>query len=201
MSGSSNPFLEVARRVGSNSQGVRNSYTAITLLRHGREEFGIPINYVVERRFGVWLRCMTAQDVRRHVGLDQARTYDEVREDISSSDEDGLREVLGDLSPSDGKRPLLSDSRDVTAYGKVLHHAVAHEVLRRYRDLGIARQIVELAELGDRLHDLRERVDVAREEAQRAEYSEELMEAADALFSSARALRATVRGLTDEDAE
>jgi hypothetical protein len=195
--GSANPFLEVARRVGSNSQGIRNSYTAITLLRHAREEFGISINYVIERRFGVWLRCMTAQDVRRYVGLDQSRTYDEVRADITSSDEEGLREVLGDLSPSNGDRPLLNDSRDVTTYGKILYHEVAHDVMRRYHDLEIARQIVELAELPERIHDLSDRVDVARDEAQRADYSDDLMEAAEALFSSARSLRATVRSLGD----
>ncbi len=196
--GSDNPFLDVARRVGSNSQGVRNSYTAITLLRHARDEFGISINYVLERRFGVWLRCMTAQDVRHYIGLDQPRTYDEVREAIGETDEDGLSEVLGDLSPSNGDRPLLNDSRDVTAYGKVLHHEVAHDVLRRHRDLDIARQIVELAELADRIHDLAERVDVARDEAQRADYSDELMNAADVLFGSARSLRATVRDLAEE---
>jgi hypothetical protein len=199
--GEQRPFLDVARRVGSNSQGVRNSYTAITLLRHAREEFGIQINYVLERRFGVWLRCMTSHDVRTYVGLNGARTYEEVREETARTNGPALQEVLGDLSPSNGDRPLLNDSRDVTVYGKVLHHDVAHDVLRRYRDLGVARQIVELAELPERIYDLGERIDVARDEAERTEYSDELGEAAEVLFASARSLRATIRALTDEDNE
>lgn len=199
---SKNPFLQVARRVGSNTQGVRNSYTAITLLRHARDEFGIPVNFIIERRFGVWLRCMSAQDIRRYIGLDGGRSYSEVRADIAGTDDAGLREVIGDLSPTNGSRPLVNDSRDVTVYGRILHHEVAHEVLRKHRDFGIARQIVELSDLPERIDDLRERVDVARDEAQQADFSESLMEAAEALYRAARALRATVRGLrVDEDEE
>lgn len=198
--GANNPFLVVARRVGSNSQGVRNSYTALALLRHARDEFGIPINYVAQNRFGVWLRCMTASDVRHYVGLNSARLYAEVREEIDQTDGDNLREVLSDLTPAEGeKRPLLNDSRDVTVYGQVLHHPVAHDVMRRYRDLGIARQIVELSALPERILSLRDQADVALDEAQQADHTDELENAADALFRSARSLRAAVAALAEDD--
>lgn len=198
--GASNPFLLVARRVGSNSQGVRNSYTALALLRHARDEFGIPVTYVTQKRFGVWLRCMTATDVRRYIGLNGAKSYEAVREDILEADGDHLREVLGDLQPEQGeRRPLLNDSRDVTVYGQVLRHPVAHDVMRRYRDLGIARQIVELAALPERIESIRDQVEVAREEAQQAEHSDELENAADALFRSARSLRAAIVALGEDD--
>lgn len=198
--GDDNPFLVVARRVGSNSQGVRNSYTALALLRHARDEFGIPVNYVAQNRFGVWLRCMTAQDVRHYVGLNSARSYEDVREEIAETDGDNLREVLGDLTPAEGeKRPLLNDSRNVTVYGQVLQHPVAHEVMRRYRDLAIARQIVELAALPERILSIRDQTDVALDQAQQAEQSDELENAADALFRSARSLRAAVVALGDDE--
>ena len=195
-----NPFLLVARRVGSNTQGVRNSYTALALLRHARDEFDIPITYVTQKRFGVWLRCMTATDVRHYVGLNGARTYEAVREQIGQTDGDNLREVLLDLQPVGGeRRPLLNDSRDVTVYGQILHNTVAHDVMRRYRDLGIARQIVELAALPERIEGIRNQVEVAREEAQDADHSDELENAADSLFRSARSLRAAVVALKDDD--
>lgn len=198
--GVNNPFLVVARRVGSNTQGVRNSYTALALLRHARDEFGISINYVAHNRFGVWLRCMTAQDVRHYVGLNGARSYEDVREHIGETDGDNLREVLSDLTPAEGEqRPLLNDSRDVTVYGQVLNHSVAHAVMRRYRDLGIARQIVELAALPERILSLRDQTDVALDEAQQAEPSDELENATDALFRSARSLRAAVAALGDDE--
>lgn len=192
-----NPFLDVARRVGSNSQGVRNSYTAIALLQHAQDEYGLNVTHVRDHRFGVWLRCMTS-DVRQYVGLNGARSYAEVRESITRVHEPPLREVLADLTPREGRRAVLADSRDVTVYGQVLVNEVAREVLRRYDDLQVARQIVEAAALPDRIRDLGDRVDVAREEAQRAGYSEELMAAAEGLWASARSLRGTVRELGED---
>jgi len=198
---SKNPFLEVARQVGSNSQGVRNSYTAIALLRHARDEFSLQITYVLHNRFGVWTRCMTAPDVRHYIGLNGGRTYKEVRKDIASVERDNLAEVISDLSPRDGKRPVLYDSRDVTVYGQILMHPVAHEILRRHGDLQVARQVVQLAALPDRLRDLRDRVEAAREEAQQAEFSTDLGDAAEDLWRSSRSLRATVQALREDDDE
>lgn len=197
--GAERPFLAVARRVGSNSLGVRNSYTALALLRHARDEYGLPVGHVVKRRFGVWMRCMTAQDVRHYIGLNGARSYEEVRAEIEEASGPGLKEVLGDLTPASGsKKPLLNDSRDVTVYGRILQHDVAHGVLRRYQDLQIARQIVEMADLPDRVLSLRDQVDVAQDEAQLADFSDELLNATDALFRSARALHGTVQALEDD---
>ena len=195
-----NPFLDVARRVGSNSQGVRNSYTAIVLLHHARDEYGLRVEHVLQRRFGVWLRCMTT-DVRQYIGLNGARSYQDVRANIARVEQPHLKEVLSDLTPRDGRRAVVADSRDVTVYGQVLMNEDAHEVLRRYEDLQVARQIVEAAALPDRLRELRDRLDIAREEAQRSLYSEELLAAADEVLGSARSLRGTVRELEPEQEE
>jgi hypothetical protein len=195
-----NPFLDVARRVGSNSLGIRNSYTAVGVLRHARDEFGLAVTYVLHRRFGVWTRCMTAPEVRHYVGLNGAKSYEEVREDIESVQREPLAEVLADLTPPRGKRKaLVNDSRDVTVYGQVLMHDVARRVLRQYEDLQVARQVVELAALPDRLLDLRDRIDIARDEAQSADWSAELQDATEDLFRSARAIRATVGALNEAD--
>lgn len=200
--GSDNPFLEVARRVGSNSLGVRNAYTAIGVLRYAREDFGLDVNHVLHSRFGVWTRCMTASEVRHYIGLNGGRTYKEVLGDIESVEKEPLEEVLGDLTPPrQGQRALLSDSRDVTVYGQILAHDVAHQVLRRHRDLEVARQIVEMAALPDRIRDLGSRVDIARDEAQGAEFSDDLRDATEDLFRSARALRGTVSALEGEDGD
>lgn len=76
----SDHFRELGRRVGSNAQGVRNPYLAIRILLYAREEFGLPVNYVQEHRFGVWLRCMNSADIREYIGLAQVRTYEEIEE-------------------------------------------------------------------------------------------------------------------------
>ncbi len=191
--GSQNPFRDVARRVGSNVQGVRNSYLALALLRNARDEFDIPVQPVLERRFGVWLRCMNSQDIRSYIGLDSPRSYEEVRAQVEQTDSDHLGEVISDLSPRGEGRPVLSDSRDVTVYGEILHNDVARAALRKYESLTIPKQIVELAELPQRLASIRSQIEVAQIEAQQAEPSEELLQSADALAAAARALRATVR--------
>ncbi len=191
--GSKNPFRDVARRVGSNVQGVRNSYLALALLRNARDEFDIPIQPVLERRFGVWLRCMNSQDIRSYIGLDSPRSYEDVRTQVEETDGAHLKEVISDLSPRGNSRPVVTDSRDVTVYGEILRNEVAHAALRKYESLTIPKQIVELAELPQRLANIRSQIEVAQTEAQQAEPSEELMQAADALAAAARALRATVR--------
>jgi hypothetical protein len=191
--GSENPFNDVARRVGSNVQGVRNSYLALTVLRNARDEFAITVQSLLERRFGVWLRCMNSQDIRAYIGLDSPRSYQDVRTQVKRTDGAHLSEVVADISPREEGRPLLSDSRDVTIYGEILHNKVAHAALRKYESMTIPKQIVELAELPQRLASIRSQIEVAQTEAQQAEPSAELLSAAEALAAAARALRATVR--------
>ena len=144
---------------------------------------------------------MTAADVRHYVGLDASRSYPDVRQEIQSLPGEPLREVIGDLTSRGDKPPLVNDSRQVTVYGQVLLHPVAHRVLRENDSLDVARQIVEMAELPQRIDDLRERVEVARDEAERAEWSQHLQDAADRLFRASRSLRSTVNDLQEDTAE
>lgn len=196
--GSANPFLDVARRVGSNSQGVRNAYTAVCTLRHARDDLGLDVNDVLRRRFGVWSRCMTAADVRHYLGLNGARDYWSVVDDIGSLDSKPVAEVLNDLSAHAEQPPLLYDSRLVTVYGQVLQHEVARNVMRRYRSLDVARQIVEMAELPKRIDHLGKQILIARDEAERADWSEELNEAAEGLHKAGRSLWRTVQDLAGD---
>src|SRR5947208_2905783 len=75
--GSRNPFRDVGKRVGSNAQGVRNSYLALALLRHARDEFGAQIRVLQDERFGVWQRALNSPAIRKYIGLDDSREYDE----------------------------------------------------------------------------------------------------------------------------
>ena len=80
---SQDPFRELGRRIGSNVQGVRNSYLAIRIFEYAREEFGLDVKTLQEERFGVWLRCMNSADIRRHIGLGRGRTYEEIESALS----------------------------------------------------------------------------------------------------------------------
>ena len=103
--GVADPFRALGRRVGSNTQGARNSYLAIRILFYAREGFGLNVAYVQEQRFGVWLRCMNSADIRTYIGLNGAGTYQEVEEALNGIQKERLAEVLGDLTSGGGASP------------------------------------------------------------------------------------------------
>ena len=193
-----NPFLDVARRVGSNVQGVRHGFIAISVLRHARDEFGLSVSTIQHRRFGVWVRAMNSPDLRRYIGLGDPRTYAEVIDDLRNLDRDGLAEVLADLIPARGrKKALVADSRDVTTYAQALHNEQAHRALRDYEDFDLARQIVEEAGLADRLSKLRQAAEFAMTEVSRAvKLDEGVVDAARELATVTASLRAVAESKT-----
>ena len=197
-----NPFRELGRRVGSNAQGVRTPYLAIRILLHAREEFGLDVAYVQERRFGVWLRCMNSADIRKYIGLSQARTYSEIEEAVGAIDQDRLAEVLRDLG-SEGKesRPVLGDSRDVTDYGRALTHERAYSVLRSTADLSFAKQVIEELDLVPRVQRLVKGTVLFLDtlhRAETAEISNSLLQTIEELSRLARSARAIVKDRMDD---
>ena len=196
------PFRELGRRVGSNSQGVRNSYLAIRILFYAREEFGLNVAYVKDHRFGVWLRCMNSADIRNYIGLGQARTYKEIEEALRGIPRDKLTEVLGDLESKAGRsRAVLGDSRDVTIYGRTLAHERAHATLRKTGDLSLATQVVEELDLEPRAQRLMESLELFVETLSRAEtvdFSHRLLQATEELSRLARSARAIVKDRMDD---
>ncbi len=197
--GDERPFLTVARRVGSNTQGIRNSYLAISILLHGREEFGVNTSEVQQKRFGVWLRCMNSAEIRAHVGMGLPRTYAEVQNALNQLDKDGLQEVLGDLVSGGTGRPVLTDSRDVTIYGKVLADERAHKTLRRHKNLLVAKQIVSQAALPDRIRKLAQSAEAIVDQLEAAPASQELLDAALQLFAKAKTIRAIAKDKLEGD--
>ena len=201
--GVEDPFRELARRVGSNAQGVRNPYVAIRILHHARAEFGLDVRYIQDHRFGVWLRCMNSADIREHIGLNGARTYQEIEEALKGIRGDRLEEVLGDLKSSGGRaRAVLGDSRDVTAYGRVLASERARDTLRKTRDLSLAKQVVEELGLGARAWRLVESVKLFVDNLHRVELEEipgDLREATEELANVSRSARDIVKGRLEEE--
>lgn len=196
------PFRELGRRVGSNAQGVRNPYLAIRILLHAREEFGLEVAYVQERRFGVWLRCMNSADIRTYIGLGLARTYREIEDSLESIDRDRLAEVLGDLQSKGGRaRAVLGDSRDVTTYGRALADERARATLRATGDLSLARQVVDELELEPRAQRLVKSLELFVETLSRAEttdFSNGLLQATEELSRLSRSSRAIVKDRMDD---
>lgn len=152
-SGSSNPFYQVGRQIGSNTQGVRNLYAALKILRVGRQDLGLAseVRPVLEARFGVWQRCLNSPEFRSFINYSDAVDFDEVQTSLRALKKEPLAEVLGDLHPKTG---LLKDSRDITEYGKALMHPIAHERLRETGSLEEARRLLRVEGLPQRIADI-----------------------------------------------
>lgn len=196
---SEDPFRYVGRRVGSNAQGVRNPYLALELLVFAREELGLDVRHVQFERFGVWNRAMNAAELREYLGIGTPRTYDEVTSAVAAVDQRRLTRVLNDLTPASGRgSAVVSDSRDITAYGLVLANDDAREVLDATHDLQLARQIVEHAELPARIGKLAATVKTILTQIHHQAPSGELMEAVEELRGVVRTLHAAVASQQDD---
>ena len=195
---SPDPFRELGRRIGSNTQGVRNSYLAIRILLYAREEFGLDVSDVQDNRFGVWLRCMNSADIRRHIGLGQERTYAEIENAVRGIDGRRLAEVVGDLRRGPGRRSVLGDSRNVTTYGSVLANEHAHKTLRQTNDLSLARKIVEDLDTVSRVWRLVDEVKLLMDAIAGAEITDDLLAATEQLHRLARSVRDITKGRAQE---
>jgi hypothetical protein len=187
------PFKDVGRRVGSNAQGVRNSFIAIKGLQIAREEYGVDISYVMQRRFGVWLRCMNSGAIREYIGLDSPKTYAEVIQQLKELKGPRIKEVVGDLTPPESKtKAVIADSRQVTAYGRVLSDKDARAALRKYGDLNVAIQLVNYSELGVRLSQIVDSCKIVYEQLPYVPRKEDLQEPAEQLVAVSGSIRDVV---------
>lgn len=200
--GNENPFRSVGKQIGSNAQGIRNSYLAIHVLEHARDELGLSTEYLHYERFGVWIRCMNSSDIRSYVGIGKPTTFEEVKTSVAVLDEERLREVVSDLSLQPGsRRPLVADSRDITTYGRILMDEGARSALRQHGDFDVARQIVDRRSIPSRITSSANSISAIMDElnASAADMDPEpLLAPSEKLFGSARSLRAVVRDLVDD---
>lgn len=192
------PFKEMGRRVGSNAQGIRNAYSALTILRHAKDEFGIKVQALQDERFGVWMRALNSPAVRAHIGFGDPTTYLEIQQGLKSLDKSALSEVIADLTPSEKGQALINDSRQITSYGKILSVERARTVLRKTKSMVAAEQVVETEGLAEKIQVLVDSCEALLQQASDLEGSEEASQAADALVKTARALRAIIRASLED---
>ena len=198
--GSANPFRDLGRRVGSNAQAIRNSYLAIRILDFAREEFSADVNALQEGRFGVWLRCMNSTDIRKHIGLGRGVTHEEIEDSLVRMNGRRLNEVIQDLTTRPGeRRPLLADSRNVTAYGRVLVNEDAYRTLRATEDLDLARKVIDDVDIASRTRRLVREIKLLMEAMHDAAMTDELSGAVNDLYTHARSLQSIIKGRTQNE--
>lgn len=203
--GSSAPFFDVGRQVGSNAAGVRTAYNSFNLLQAAsRLGLSADLDYIKRDRFTVWTRLLGTANVPAYIGVDVARgsDYTAVRDRANDLMPERVEEVLNDLVPQPGaKRAVLQDSRSATNYSEVIGNERARAVLREYDNLALALQVVEQGQLRERLIEITESVEVlAREVPRMDQPGDQELSAAKELSAHVRALLGVVRSqMGDED--
>lgn len=185
------PFKAVGREFGSNALGVRNAYIALAILRHARDELGVPVHRVMSERFGVWTRLLNSPQVREYIGLDSPRTYDEVQGALRSLKLRRMSEVLGDMQEQEGRSAVLRDSRDATRYGRVIAHDKARRELRATGDLAYAATIAERSSAAKRMWKLQRELRLLRSELE----SSESIDGIEDLLQICRDIQIDARGI------
>ena len=203
--GSPAPFYDVGRQVGSNAAGVRTAYNSFNLLQAAAGlRVSSEIEYVKRERFTVWTRLLGTANVPAYIGVDVARgsDYPTVRDRASDLNPERVEEVLNDLVPQPGeRRAVLQDSRSATDYSEIIGDERARAVLREFRNLALAIQVVEQGQLGERIREITESIEVLSREVPRMDKpGDEELSAAKELSAHARALVGVVRSqMEDED--
>lgn len=198
--GVDDPIRDVARQVGSTVPAVRGQYLALKVLRAAEQDFGIDNQVIMSERFGVWNRLMNSRDVRSFIQLKDVRSAKDIMQAVNDLNGASLAQVIGDLTPPfSGGKAVLWDSRDVTVYGNVLVNEKALASLKRYGDLSIARQMVERAQLPERIRSIARSIEVITQDIDSYDIDHHLDDLASGLFSSARTLRDAIRGRLDDD--
>lgn len=176
--------------MGSNARGVRTSYMALRTLQWASEQNQVKVGFVVEERFGVWLRCMNSREIRDYIGLGSPTTYEDVELAVQRLDPDRLQEVVGDLTPSKaGGAAAISDSRMVTDYGRVLADESAHSMFRKHASFSLAVQLLEREAIADRLRRLKDAATFILNEVPHSTVAADDLSAAEGLSQVTRAIR------------
>jgi hypothetical protein len=201
--GSNNPFYDVGRRVGSNSRGVRSAYNAYNILRYGRDvlQRESDVEYVMKERFGVWTRLLGTANVPSYLGMTQlGSTYEDAQRQVEQIDPDKFEEVISDLVPqSSREKAVLEDSRDATDYSTVLGNERAHQTLRTYKNLRLAKEVAELGDIKNRLRDLVNMMEALTLDVGRYTVTQADTTVANEVFNAARSLRAAVQAASSGD--
>jgi hypothetical protein len=194
--GSKDPFYDVGRRVGSNARGVRSAYNSYNILRHGREILPneTDLEFVMKERFGVWTRLLGTANVPSYLGMTgRINNYDDAQAQAQLIDPVKLAEVISDLvPPSPKEKAVLEDSRDATDYSTIIGDDRAHQTLRKYRNLRLAKEVAELGDINERLRNLVNVMETLTLDVRRYEITPTDVTAAHEVFEAARSLRAAI---------
>lgn len=112
-------YKTIAKKIGSKAPSVRQHYIAYKLLLQMEDLEGIEVSNV-EKRFSVLYLSIRSSGVQKYLGLNLEQLPAQHLTPVPESHTDNLvnyaKWLFGDLN----EKPIISDSRDVDDFGRVL---------------------------------------------------------------------------------
>ena len=156
-------YDEIAERLGSYPSHVERHYIAYRLVRQAIEEEIVGADRM-EQFFGVLLRALQAPDIAEFLGVTFPKDAAKSRSPIDKKHIGALQDFVRWTFGTDDQTRVVSDSRQLTKWGKILNSADAVRYLRSasapsfdrawYKSGGQAESLVEaLHAAADRLEE------------------------------------------------
>lgn len=148
-------YRDVMRRIGSKTETVERNYIAYSILLQMGETEGLSVEEV-EKRFSVLFLSLRSRQVQIFLGVDTKFGIEpqEVRPPVPAGHINQLKEyslwLFGDSETS----PVVSDSRDVDKFAKVLASTDGLAYLRSVRRPSLEKAFVIAGGAQEEVHDL-----------------------------------------------
>jgi hypothetical protein len=123
-------YEQIAERLGSYPKLVERHYVAHQVVRQAREE-EVPGSQEMENAFGVLLRALQTRDIVAFLGLSYPDDPKKSRKPVPQNRFDNLKRfVEWTFGVKGEKAPLLTDSRQLTKWGRILQSDAAVRYLK-----------------------------------------------------------------------
>lgn len=127
-------FERAAASTGEDAANVRALYRNYHMLRQARDQFGMDVTRARDE-FGVFTRAMNAPGIRDFMKAPAPKSVVANVDPLPVEAREEVGEALSLIFGDEGRRPVISDSRELTTLGRVLASPSARQILRDTRDL------------------------------------------------------------------
>lgn len=126
-------YTRIAKSLGSYPRHMERHYVAFRVVEQAKE-FEIPGAEIMSQRFGVLLRALQTPGIRDYIGVDYPDDQAASLEPVPHERQEEFRSFVRWTFGTDEEGPIIKDSRQLSAWGKILASEPALAYLRRSRN-------------------------------------------------------------------
>lgn len=195
-------YESIRKQIGSRAETVRRNYIAYRILRQ-LETLEVEVAQEgLEKRFSVLFLSLRESGVQSFLGVNIRAEPDEAKTPVAGDNTDNLADFAIWLFGTRDRKPLFSDSRYVTDFGRILSNSEAIEYLRTTAepsfDLALQKAGVEHDEIVNQLREASNQMELALSRVHLHLASEDVSKAIRRLALNAKELIAKYPSIAEE---